>query len=399
MKLLRSCATVALLVSSAAHAQDWHYNGFVNQALITTSDNFMFGETDDNLSLDYRELALIVNGSVLPQVDFSSQLLSRKAGIADDGTPRVDYAFLSWQFYESVSFTHGFRLGRLKAPIGFFNDLRDSPFSRNGVFLPQSVYVDRVRNFTMRADEAMYFGEWRSEEWTLVWKMASGKNIPDKDELVDFFHLPDGMNPRFESTQVWHVQMLADYDGGRMRFGYTEYNSPTKYDLVLVPSNLEITSEGNSHWRALSFEYNEAQWSFTTEIIRGIVEYNGISPNPFNPDYKDYPEAAYMQLLWHATPTQTLFVRKEHNYLNRNDAHGFVYATFPLAMVADVKAEDRYGLSNVVGWSYSPTPSWLIRMELSKNTGTMLMTARDAPEGYESKLHWNMAAFAVAWRF
>ncbi|HET8708168.1 MAG TPA: hypothetical protein VFM46_17815, partial [Pseudomonadales bacterium] len=271
--------------------------------------------------------------------------------------------------------------------------------TRNGVFLPQSVYVDRTRNFTMRGDEAMYFGEWRSEQWTLNWKLAAGKNIPDRKELIDFFHVPENMSTQFESTNVWQFQLMADYDAGRIRFGFSEYDSPTKYTLEMPSMALMVKSEGNSHWRALSFEYNEALWSFTTEIIRGIVNYNGMSPIPSDPDYKDYPEAAYMQLMWHLTQTQTVFVRKEHNYLNRNDPAGRAYALLPLAVAAGVKPEDRYGLSNVLGWSYMPTPSWLIRLDLSKNTGTMLMTARDAPAGYVTKLHWNMAALAVAWRF
>ncbi len=400
MKSLLPYIAVALLsVSAPVIAQDWHYNGFVNQTVINTSDNFMFGSTDDNLSLDYRELALIISGPVFNRVDFSSQLLSRKAGIADDGTPRIDYGFFSWQFYEDLSTTQGFRFGRLKAPIGFFNDSRDSPFTRNGVFLPQSMYVDRTRNFTMRADEFMYFGEWRSDQWTLNWKMAAGKNIPDKDELDDFFHIPRNMNASFESTRVWHFQLLADYDGGRIRLGYSEYDSPSQYTLGPIALIGIIKSEGSSHWRALSFEYNDVRWTLTSEIIRGIVDYNGFSPDPNNPNYRDYPEAAYAQFLWHFGASQSVYIRKEYNYLNRHDEEGSRYTTFPIAEIAHLKPEDRFGSGNVLGWSISPTPSWLIRFDVSKNTGAMLMTQRDAPTGYVSKRHWNMAAFAVAWRF
>ncbi len=399
MKQLRCYFAVALLMSSAAQAQDWHYNGFINQTLINTSDNFMFGSTDDNLSLDYRELALIVGGPVLPQVDFSSQLLSRKAGVADDGTPRIDYAFFSWRFFENISFTQGARIGRLKAPIGFFNDSRDSPFTRIGVFLPQSIYVDRIRNFIMRADEVMYFGEWRAEKWLLNWKLAYGKNSPDKEEMDDFFHKPESLALSFESSNVWHFQLLADYDEGRMRFGYSEFDSPSKFALNNFQGLGEISSEGDSHWRVASFEYNDVSWSFTAEYSRAVVKYNGFSPDLTDPNYKDYPEAAYAQLMWRFTSSQSIFIRKEQNYLNRNDADGEHYALFPIAEMANLIAADRYGFSNVIGWSYVPNPSWLIRLDLSKNTGLLFMTERDAPAGYQSKLHWNMAALSVAWRF
>jgi len=95
-------AAMGLLpLSVTAQAQSWHVNGFVNQTLIYTSDNYLFGKTDDNVSADYRELAVIVNGALSERWDVSSQLLSRKAGSADDGTPRIDYGFISWRFYES----------------------------------------------------------------------------------------------------------------------------------------------------------------------------------------------------------------------------------------------------------------------------------------------------------
>lgn len=390
---------LVLLGSSNVLAQPWKYHGFVNQTLINTSDNFMFGRTDDNVSLDYRELGLILNGRLLPALEFSSQLLSRKAGVSDDGTPRVDYAFFTWQLHESLNTTHGLRLGRLKAPIGFYNDSRDSPFTRIGVFLPQSIYVDRTRNFIMQADELMYFGEWRSDEWIVSWKMAGGYNNPDKKELADFFHIPDDLNASFDPTRVWQFQTMADYDAGRIRFGYSEYDSPSKYRIGPVPLIGVVRSQGNSHWRMLSFEYNDSNWTFTGEIIRGIVRYIGISPDPANPDYRDYPEAAYAQFLWRVNETHSAFIRREYNYLNHHDKEGMHYASFPMAQAAGLVPEDRFGKSMVLGWIYVPSYSWQISLEVSKNIGTMLMTERDAPAGYVAERHWNMAALAVAWRF
>lgn len=393
-------AVVGLLLQSvAAQAQGWHYNGFVNQTLINTSDNYMFGDTNDNLSFDYRELALIVTGSLSEQVEFSSQLLSRKAGNSDDGTPRIDYGFLSWRFYENVSWSNSFRLGRLKAPVGFYNDTRDSPFTRNGVFLPQSIYLDRVRNYIMRADELMYLGEWRSDQWTLNWKLAGGKNIPDVEELADSFRLPDSLQPNFSSARVWHFQFIAEYDGGRIRMGYSENDSPNNFSLIFPPISGVIRSSADSHWRILSFEYNALKWSFTTEVERAVFVYHGLVIDPHNPNYKDYPESGYGQFSWNLNQQHSIFIRKEVHRFNRNDPDGSLYMTFPTAALLGIGKIDRYGRSTTLGWSYRPAATWLIRLDISQNTGVMQATLRDAPKGFQPQKDWNMAALAVSWRF
>ncbi|HET8708027.1 MAG TPA: hypothetical protein VFM46_17110 [Pseudomonadales bacterium] len=397
---LLGAASLTLCLCSAAQAEGWHYNGFINQTLINTSNNFMFGKTDDAVSLDYRELALIVNGTLLPQVDFSSQLLSRKAGTADDGSPRVDYAFLSWRFHEDFSTSHGFRLGRLKAPIGFYNDSRDSPFTRNGIFLPQSIYLDRARNYIMRADELMYLGEWRNDQWTLNWKIAGGYNIPDGDEITDMFNVPERANPSFEHARSWHFQVMADYDAGRIRFGYSEYDSPNHYQItILSPPIGEVKSNAGSRWRVLSFEYNDVLWGVTAEYERATFTFNGVSPNPFDPGYRDYPEGGYLQFNWNLSAKQSLFFRKDFLYFNRNDKNGEVYSQLMLPKFSGTIPIDRFGRANVVGWSYRPAPEWLIRLDVSKNSGVLMTTQRDAPSGYVAKRDWNMAALAVSWRF
>ncbi len=395
-------AAVAMSASCSVSAQNWHFGGFVNQALINTSDNFMFGRTDDAVSSDYREIAAIVSGPIIQNVDFSSQILSRKAGTADNGKPQIDYGFVSWRFIDDISFTHGFRVGRLKTPIGFYNDTRESPFTRNGVFLPQSIYLDRARNYIMRADELMYFGEWRSDDWTLNWKFAAGKNIPDKEELVDFYRLPEAAHAEFKSANVRHVQAIAEYDAGRIRFGYSTYDAPVHYSLDLNGLGLGLAhmdADAGSIWRVFSFEYNATRWSFTSEYESAIFDYNGVTPDPLNPRYKDYPEALYGQFLWRLTPTQEIFLRKESLVFNKHDPNGTYNATLLGAQLTGSKAIDKFGRATTIGWGYRPSSDWLIRLDLSTIEGTQWMTLRDAPAGFQENKHWNMAAFAVSWRF
>jgi len=251
----------------------------------------------------------------------------------------------------------------------------------------------------MRADEIMYLGEWRSDTWTVNWKFAGGKNIPDTDELADSFNLPDALEPQFDSADVWHFQILADYDGGRIRMGYSEYDTPNRYSLRSTYLAGEIASSADSHWRIVSFEYNALKWNFTTELERAEFSYHGLSIDPADPDYQDFPESAYAQFGWNLTPKHTLYVRKELMHFNRYDHDGSEYVEFPGATLLGTQKIDRYAHISMLGWSFRPTPTWLIRFDVSKNTGVMHVTQRDAPSGFEPRKEWTSAAFAVSWRF
>jgi len=400
MKPVFLWALYGLILSTPVAADEWVLSGFINQTAIYTSDNYFFGKTDDNVSVDYRELALLGSGPVAGRLDFAAQILSRKAGVASDGEPALDFGFFSWRFYENFSFTHGLRFGRLKTPIGFYNDTRESPFTRNSIFLPQSIYLDRGRNYVMRADELMYFGEWRADSWTLNWKLAAGKTVPDEDELVDFFHLPAETNPHFKSSNAWHASFLGEYDGGRIRLGVSTHSSPNKYSLNLTILQLgQVEAEAKTLWQIVSFEYNDPRWSFTSEYELATFDYNGSSPDPLNPDYKDYPQAGYMQFLWHASPKQDVFIRREFFHFNKHDPSGSHNETLLGSMVTGSTRLDRYGFATVLGWGYRPAVNWLLRAEWAHNRGGVWSTQRDAPTGVKLRKSWDLASLAVSWRF
>lgn len=135
-KVLLFCGLILSASQAVAAFSDWHVNGFISQSALSTSDNAFLGHTDDTAAFDYREVALIARGPIFPTLEFSTQLLSRNAGVADNGSPQLDYCFLTWRWWDSEQFTHSFVIGKIKAPLGFYNEARESPFTRPSIFLP-----------------------------------------------------------------------------------------------------------------------------------------------------------------------------------------------------------------------------------------------------------------------
>ena len=99
----------------------------------------------------------------LSNLQFSVQGLSRTAGEGSPGNIRLDYGFIDYTFSNQENSQFGIRLGRMKNPLGFYNDTRDVPFTRPSILLPQSIYFDRTRKLAIAADGAHLYGEYRSD--------------------------------------------------------------------------------------------------------------------------------------------------------------------------------------------------------------------------------------------
>ena len=99
----------------------------------------------------------------LTNLQFSVQGISRWAGKGSTGNVRLDYGFMDYTYYSGETGQLGIRLGRMKNPLGFYNDTRDVPFTRPSILLPQSIYFDRTRKLALAADGMHMYGEYRSD--------------------------------------------------------------------------------------------------------------------------------------------------------------------------------------------------------------------------------------------
>ena len=124
-------------------------HGFASLTGVKTSANRFYGDSP-NGTLDAAEVGLNASYQLNSRILFAGQVLSRMAGDMYDGTPALDYALVDLTLAETDSHSLGLRLGRLKNPIGLYNETRDVPFTRPSIFLPQVVYFDKVRNLMSR---------------------------------------------------------------------------------------------------------------------------------------------------------------------------------------------------------------------------------------------------------
>ena len=215
-------ATVVLSqqVQAIDLSKDWHLNGFIAQNAVYTDGNNFFGNTQHDLSTDFYETGLVLNGNITPALRFSTQLLARKAGENDDGAPSFDYTFFSYDIVDNMNWNTGLRIGRIPSQVGFYNATRDVPFTRPSILLPQSIYGETVRNTRFAHDGVQWYGEWRGEDLNrLIWHIDYYKPLTDSMEIDDIFSAP--LPGTIDGEWSWMTQLIYEWGAGVGRVGIT----------------------------------------------------------------------------------------------------------------------------------------------------------------------------------
>ena len=126
-------------------------NGFVSQGYMESSgNNFLDSDSEDG-TFEINEVGLTFNATVTDKLRIGAQILSRDLGEDGNNDIELDWAFGDYR----VTDRFGVRAGKLKLPIGLYNETRDSDFLRPMAFLPQSVYDEMQRGFLSAGYGAM----------------------------------------------------------------------------------------------------------------------------------------------------------------------------------------------------------------------------------------------------
>ncbi|WP_136550389.1 hypothetical protein [Hydrocarboniclastica marina] len=405
------------LIACAAplHADDfspsWRWNAFASQGAIHTSDNNFFGRSDDSVSTEFRELGLLLGAEPLQDLQLSAQFLSREAGEVDETDFQVDYAFATYDFYAGVDALFGIKAGRIRAPVGFYNETRDVAHTRPSILLPQSVYPERLRDLTFSRDGVQLFGSYQFGLSSLNLDLSYAElNISGDDypELVGIDSLPGEV----ETPYAPMARLIYDWDLGRARLGVTYADFSATYKPI-PGQELDISFD---YW-VLSAEYNAARWSLIAEYstfdsnLEDIGNLNALlgGSMPMDPaalegygglsgyDSADLAELGalaggnlrystkgfgyYIQGVYRITPAWDAFLRWDVTYSDEEDRDN------PFLYTKDV--------TTGVGWRLDS--NWLMRAEWHVIEGNSILSTREnRPQ--DLKKYWQMVLFQISYR-
>ncbi|MCP5054610.1 MAG: hypothetical protein GY940_46010 [bacterium] len=139
--LILCCGSLSVSVMAEKVSERIQLNGFLSQGFVYTTENIFLPESGTNGSYEMNEFALTVSVDVTEKLRFGLQFLARDFGPIGNHKIELDWGFADYRFANEF----GIRVGKIKTPIGFYNEIRDTDALYPVVILPQSIYDETLR--------------------------------------------------------------------------------------------------------------------------------------------------------------------------------------------------------------------------------------------------------------
>ncbi|MBI9073843.1 MAG: hypothetical protein JEZ02_00435 [Desulfatibacillum sp.] len=425
MILTLACLLVGLSgLAQAANIGDVAIHGFVSQGYLKTDDVNYLADTTKG-TYQFNEAGINFNYT-RDKLRVGAQFFSRDLGDFGNNDVLLDWGMGEYRLFDEL----GFRAGRCKMPVGFYNQGRDVDILRTPIFLPNSVYDESMRDVCSAyngfaifgAIDAKFLGGFEYEAYVGGLNMDEDSLfLKGKAEGIDQSlksSLPPGL-----SAEVSNMDFEAKSTGGAtlrwetplpgLRLGAT-YNL-TKMEitsdmmveispLLVPPAGMTIPAKAWVDAEAQVFVYS-GEFSWRNLILAGEYFHMRI-PATDNVDGPDlgpmldldskssyveheggwYASASYQFLDWF---TAGLYYSEFYRDLEDKDGQWYVDAGLPAS----------YGWQKewVPTLRFDPVKNWVIKGEIHFVDGSARCYDFNNPNGRPDD--WTMFAIKTSYSF
>lgn len=371
-------------------------HGFATQGYLnSTGNNNVFGNSNqDSGTFGFREVGLNASIQLRPNLMISAQGLHRHAGQGSQDI-RLDYGLIDYKAYSGENSQFGIRLGRIKNPLGFYNETRDVAHTRPSIMLPQSIYFDRTRNLAMAADGGHVYGETRTSKGDFFYQFGVAMPIVSGPPTTEAALLGSDRAGHLTSDVSYIGRGIYEYDGGRVRLGVSGAQTNVGYN-----PGADALRAGAIQFTPIVFsaQYNAERWSLTSEYAIRHVEYSKFGVAAFD-SINMTGESYYFQGIYRFTPKWEGVIRYDALYTNRADRSGKDYHATHLT----TPTYSRYAKDVTTGIRWNVTPAFMLAAEHHYVNGTAWLAPMDNPNlsagGSVHAQHWHLFAVQGSFRF
>ncbi|MES2364705.1 MAG: hypothetical protein V4563_02335 [Pseudomonadota bacterium] len=364
-------------------------HGFASQAMISTNHNNFFGNTENKTGFDFTELGANVSWRFNPSLQLSAQAISRRAGEADNGALRLDFATVDYTLHASENARYGVYLGKIKNPYGLYNETRDVASTRPSILLPQSIYLDRIRNFVLSSPGVAIYGDNTLPIGNLSYQFSVIK--PDaSDRETEGTFLGADRPGKIKADTSYIGRILLEPGNSRFKLALTGVSMRAHY----LPGTADALKSGNIRFDSwvLSGQYNAENWVFTSEYAQNRIDAHNFGAFFLNRTATG--SSYYIQGAYHLTSKWSALARYDVTYRDNNDKDGRVFSA-----LTGAPAFSRFAKDMTIGLGYKLDNHWLLRGEFHRVDGTAWLPYSDNINPAATSQHWNMWLFQAAYRF
>lgn len=375
--------------------EDIQFHGFLTQGFFHSSDNNVYGQSDDGISPGLTEIGLNVNYQAFDNLRVAAQGLYRRAGDVDPGSIRLDYGLVDLTLLEYGSGKLGLRGGRIKIPFGIYNETRDVSFTHPTILLPQGIYFDRSRSLLLSADGGSFYAQQRTRFGDFNFKFNIGMPSSDLDEIKTVVLGTRGARGALTAKPAIATQLNYELNGGEYMFGVSFMDLELEYEPVpgdkLMPlvNGVElIRSSTRIQPLLFSAQYNGEKFTLT-----GEYEYRWNSFGQFAPLGKFISESWYIEASYRLLPELQGTVRYDAFTMDIDDRGG------DGAKRLNLPRSVAYAKDWVFGLRWDITPSWMLRGEYHRIHGTAWLPQADNPDPGRNIQDWDLYGLQLSFKF
>ncbi|MDY6839866.1 MAG: hypothetical protein SWH78_18050, partial [Thermodesulfobacteriota bacterium] len=127
---------------------------FISQGYLQSDDNnYLANDTEDG-TFQFNEFGINFATQLTDDLRLGLQLFARDLGDVGNDEIELDWAFADYRWRDWA----GLRVGKIKMPVGLYNESRDIDALRTSILLPQSVYPESLRDAFMALEGAGIYG-------------------------------------------------------------------------------------------------------------------------------------------------------------------------------------------------------------------------------------------------
>ncbi|MGP8245315.1 MAG: hypothetical protein ACLQVN_12450 [Bryobacteraceae bacterium] len=306
--LLVALASVFGFNSAQAQVADFNIggrdvvmHGFLAEGYMKSDgNNFITAQTGAGTFLD-AEGALNIATNLTDNLHIGAQVYARDIGRLGAGKPQLDWAYADYKIKDWL----GFRGGKVKTPLGLYNDTQDMEFLYPWVLLPQSVYPSDLRSVTIAHTGGDVYGSIGLDKAGSVSYQAYGGTKPADMQSGFVYGLTDSgfRNITLSGTEAgYDIRWKTPVKGLRVGTSYMWFDMPIGASLAAGKASLPGSAEMHSKQYAGYGDYRYRGLTLATEYRPE----SRITPLAFDPikairvaDYKSYfVSAAYRFNQW-----------------------------------------------------------------------------------------------------
>ncbi len=411
----------------ALEAGGGEIHGFISQGYLDSSDNNILANDSEDGTFQFREIGINFGKWIKPGLYAGFQLFANDIGVTGDNEVEIDWAVIDWRWQDWL----GFKIGRIKTPLGIYNEIRDVDMLRTWILLPQSVYLEPFRDGVLAIDGGAVYGSLNTKNLgklsymfvhgTLELELDSGMARTIEGAIPEF--LPVEIDDfEFDSRTLFHFNWETPLEG--LRFSFTTVETDLKVithfteDVIISfmidppgppPAMLiskTLVQEGDkliTQYESLKQSVYSVDYTwndlflvaeYTRQTQRSIDTTFSSTEGPTETHKRQDPEGYYYSAAYRFNHWFELGAYYSKHYTDKNDKDGTLTPYDPVH-----KAWRR---DKCVTLRFDLNQNWILKLEGHTFDGSAYLNRLDHPpvtEGDRYEKNWKLFAAKLTFYF